>query len=122
MNDMEAYIESRGEIYTNLRMKTTHAPDCTIVEVMATVGYTDYTAIGSSKRDPIDDYDPEIGVELAMGRAIRQLGREILKNANAGIREADQARLKRAEGQRKSLVQKAARRMEAKESRSFTSI
>lgn len=124
MNDEEAFFALRegGGLWTDLSVETTHSPDCTIVEATATVGYVQYIAIGTSKRDPQDEYDPEVGVQLAFGRAVRQLGREILKNANAQVKEADAARLKRAEGQRKALIQKAARRIEAKESRSLTSI
>lgn len=59
-------------------------------------GGEDYVSVTeSSKRDAGDPVNHEIGTKLAIGRALRQLGRELLRDAQEGVRE--QARVKKAQ-------------------------
>lgn len=50
------------------------------------------TATGSSKRENGDVYDLRIGTELAVGRALVNLGRQLIHNANEEVRKASEAR------------------------------
>lgn len=43
------------------------------------------TAVGTAKRHSVDKADPQLGIELATGRALRQLGRELLKDGNKKV-------------------------------------
>lgn len=53
-------------------------------------------AIGVSKRDPSDRVDVQLGKDLAEARAIRQLGRKLLADANRRVRAAAEAQAKQA--------------------------
>lgn len=108
--------------------KVVKADGVVAVQVSATidVGYTvdEYVATGAAKCDPRDKADPEIGTKLALGRAIRQLGRDILKdaqnlvNANARvIRQQEEAaalarsqKAARAEAAQKAVAKTPAKR------------
>lgn len=65
------------------------------------------SAIGVSKRDPSDRPNETIGTNLAVGRAVRQLGRKILAETNADIRKAAHA----AERQRQAHEETVSRKI-----------
>lgn len=50
-----------------------------------------------SRRDEKDNPNNEIGAKLALGRAFRQMGRELLKEAQGMVREAEYQRRSDAE-------------------------
>lgn len=52
----------------------------------------EFIAEGVSKRDPIDEHDPEIAVLLAYGRAFEQLGKKLQKKANSLTKHKDDVR------------------------------
>lgn len=62
-----------------------------------------YSASGTSKCDPVDSFDYEIGLQLATGRAIRQLGRDIYKAGNDRVKQNDRIRAKQKAEQEKLL-------------------
>lgn len=64
--------------------------DAAAVEVNLWLNHHElFTAREVSRRDPHDRNDPEIGIKLALGRAIRQLGRNILAEGQAKVRQTD---------------------------------
>jgi hypothetical protein len=66
--------------------------DVIAVEVEAVVnGFDYYFAKAASRRHPEDKQDSELGTKLAVGRAIRQIGRDILRDAQERVRENDKA-------------------------------
>lgn len=84
--------------------------DVVAAEVGAWVGPELYTAEGTSKRDKKDKPDTTVGLKLALGRAIRQLGRNILHDGQLAVHEADklrQAQAKAGEEARKRAVARA---------------
>lgn len=84
------------------------------VVVEAQVGYDLFVANGVAKRDPGDDANTEIGLKLAMGRAVRQLGREILKDANRLVSEAAAVKQSQDKAREAARKRKAARARAAK--------
>lgn len=88
--------------------------DVVAVEVSTWVGQSFFFASGSSKRDPADKQNPEIGLQLALGRAVRQLGREILKSANYLVREEDARAKKQKEASEAAKKLRAERAKQAK--------
>lgn len=68
-----------------------------------------YTSKASSRRDPSDTPNSETGLKLALGRAIRQLGREILKDGQALVRQAEVKRQAQEQAAEESRARKAAR-------------
>lgn len=76
-------------------------------EIVLDGGYEYYAARSSSRRDPSDAPNSEIGTKLAIGRAVRQLGREILKDGQSLVREQERARRKQAEAAEKAKDKKA---------------
>jgi hypothetical protein len=48
-----------------------------------------YIGKGASRRDPSDKVDHETGFKLALGRALRDVGRGILREGNDRVKEAD---------------------------------
>jgi Domain of unknown function (DUF1876) len=64
--------------------------DVAAVEVEVWInGKEYYSAKGSARRDPADHHNPEIAIKLALGRAYRKVGREILHEAQGLVRDAD---------------------------------
>ena len=58
----------------------------TVAEVQATDGYGfDYVAHGAAVRVDPDVYDETVGTKLALGRALRDLGREMIRDARKDI-------------------------------------
>lgn len=48
--------------------------------------------VGTSRRHPNDQENAQIGYELALGRALRQAGRRLLRDANRRVYKAAKAR------------------------------
>ena len=46
----------------------------------------------SSKRDPVDKFDIEVGRNLAVGRAFEKLGKKLIRRANGKTRHNDEVR------------------------------
>jgi hypothetical protein len=85
------------------------------VEVEATLpDWEVYTSAGTAVCDPKDKFNPEVGLKLALGRAIRQIGRDILHEGQASVHAADKARKSQEEASAKGLALKAARAKKAK--------
>ena len=68
-----------------------------------------YAASGTSKCDAVDTFDPATGFQLAIGRAIRQLGRDIYKVGNEKVHAADKVRAKQKAEQERLLKVKQAK-------------
>jgi len=85
------------------------------VEVMIRGRY--YAEVGSAKCARHDQYDPQIGYQLAAGRAFRQIGRNMLSEGNRAVHDADKEREHReaaaatAEAERQKKARKAAKKM-----------
>jgi hypothetical protein len=89
--------------------------DVTAVKVGAVVDDWDtYEAIGVSKRDPRDKPNKSIAAKLALGRAIRQLGRDILHDGHAEVAQADAVRASQEAASAAGRERKAKRIKEAK--------
>ena len=50
------------------------------------------TVVASAKCDQLDTFDAEVGLDLAMGRAFRKLGKEFLNQAHSEIHRRDKVR------------------------------
>jgi hypothetical protein len=50
------------------------------------------SATGSSKRDPVDKFDIEVGRNLAVGRAFEKLSKKLIRRANGKTRHNDEVR------------------------------
>lgn len=83
-------------------------------EVWLDGGYEFYTSKASSRRDPSDTPNAETGLKLALGRAVRQLGREILKDGQALVRQAEIKRQSQEQAAEESRARKALRAAEAR--------
>jgi len=68
-----------------------------------------YSAVGTSKTAHPDKFDPEIGVKIATGRAIRQLGRNILKDGQDEVHRRDRVRQAQIEQSERAREIRAAR-------------
>lgn len=66
--------------------------DATVAHVDFVLNNDEYFTAGSSRRSPEDKDDAEIGYKLAMGRAFRLLGRELLKDGNKAVKKAAKQR------------------------------
>lgn len=66
--------------------------DATIAHVDFDIDEGSFEAEGTSKRDPIDDHDPEVAVLLAYGRAFEALGKKMQKRAQSLTKHADDVR------------------------------
>lgn len=66
--------------------------DATVAHVDFVLNNDEYFTAGSSRRSPEDKDDAEIGYKLAMGRAFRLLGRELLKDGNKAVKRAAKQR------------------------------
>lgn len=85
------------------------------VEVMIRGRY--YAEVGSAKCARHDQYDPQIGYQLAAGRAFRQIGRKMLSDGNSAVHAADKEREHReaaaatAEAERQKKALETAKKM-----------
>lgn len=77
-------------------------------------------ASGSAKRDPSDSPVRAIGAQLALGRALVRLGRQLISDANAEVVAADKRR--RAESQSKVRERMQRRRNERRRQRRNTAV
>ena len=67
--------------------------DAVAAEIEVEIDYFEaYKVKAVSRRDEKDNPNNEIGAKLALGRAFRQLGRELLKEAQGMVREAEYQR------------------------------
>jgi hypothetical protein len=86
--------------------------DVVVAQAQAVIEGTDvFTATGSSRRDPSDPVSYETGAKLAIGRAVRQLGRNILHDGQDLVRAQDvikKTQIAAAEAARKRKATKAA--------------
>lgn len=58
----------------------------------------------TSLRHPQDRFDPTVGYNLALGRALENLGRKIQKKANGKIRHNEEVKLKKNSNTNKKKV------------------
>jgi uncharacterized protein DUF1876 len=102
----------------NIELVVIHHPDVTTV-VASALGFE---CTGIARRSPQDRNDAQVGIELAMGRAIRQLGRQMLHEANEMVRrnstrdkrqrqaeadhQAQRAEMRKAREEAKALLQR----------------
>lgn len=64
--------------------------DVAAVEVNVWINESEYyIGKGTSRRDPEDKVDHETGYKIALGRAIREVGRGILREGNERVKDAD---------------------------------
>ena len=85
--------------------------DVAAVEVERWINnYEFFVAKGSAKRDPRDSPDAEIALKLSLGRAIRQLGREILGEGQHLVREVDAIKRRQQEATEAQRERKIAQR------------
>lgn len=66
--------------------------DATIALVSMYLWGEKFEADGTAKRDPQDEYNDEVAVLLAYGRAFEALSNKFLKRANGLIKHADDIR------------------------------
>lgn len=67
--------------------------DAVVAQVEVNIDFADRIVVrGVSRRDPDDRVNNEIGFKLALGRALRQAGRELLRDAQGLVREAARER------------------------------
>lgn len=84
--------------------------DVTVVKAELDIdGYEIFISTGASRRDPNDLRNNEIGVKLALGRAIRQIGRDILREAQEGVRGAEAKRRKQLDAAEAARFRKEAK-------------
>lgn len=80
------------------------------VEASTKVGDKVYRTTGTSKTAAPDRFDPVVGEEIALGRALRQLGRDLLKTGQSQVHEADKVRELQEQAKRRNAALRAARR------------
>lgn len=91
-------IEDEVENY-DVDIKAMSSNDATIVRINLWENDFDsvvVSATGIAKRDPIDKHDPEIGMNLALGRAFSAIGRKLEKRANGLVTHNDNLRIKKS--------------------------
>lgn len=94
-------------ILDTLVVSSTHA---TVVRVSLNTGKKTYVRHGTSRRDPSDTFDPQLGYDLAMGRALRAIGRAVLKDANAEVRKRERRKQSHLAASRVATEQRDARK------------
>lgn len=67
----------------NVRIDIDEEGDVTRVHAVLDAGDTRLHSSASSRRDPVDQPVPEIGDEFAAGRALVQLGHQLLRAGNS---------------------------------------
>lgn len=70
---------------------------------VASVRFDDRIFTGSSKRNPRDKYDEEIGVELAVSRLFASIARHLARRANGAVKHADDMARERARRRRSPI-------------------
>ena len=80
--------------HLNINLKTIVDEKLGVVTVQATGPSSNFwaTGIGSSRCSGPDKFDPEIGLALATARALKQLAREIDRDARETVAERDSVR------------------------------
>lgn len=78
-------------------------------EVYAVVGNYVGISTGSSRCSGPDKFDPKVGEQLAVARAIKDLGRKIEKNARSTVAERDKVRELAEAARIKNLKERKAR-------------
>ena len=68
-----------------VRLMLSEDGDRTVAKLVLTTRDTTITAEGSARRNPSDESVPEIGDEVAAGRAFAELGRQLLSLASTDI-------------------------------------
>ncbi len=80
---------------TNISVKTVGDENAQVaVATYTSAGTGTISAVGTSKRDPGDKVDVQLGKDIAEGRAVRRLGRILLADANRRVRAAAAAQAK----------------------------
>ena len=95
----------------NSVMYTTHLVDensgTVTVEVEITFPNSKvFTATGSSKASKEDPFDVNVGYELAYGRALRALGRQILASGHRQVHETDRFRTEQKAASERALLKR----------------
>jgi hypothetical protein len=88
---MDSFLDIAPDMKTAIEYSIIEDNDAVIASVVFVELQTGETisVTGSSKRDPIDKYDPVVGVNLALGRAFEKLGKKLQKRANGKMRHND---------------------------------
>lgn len=107
----EALVEG---IPTSVKIQVQMVDGSTIVTALTAIDDVAYAAQAGARLDPADKEDPVIGLKLAMGRAIRKLGQEILRDGRRDVEKADQIVKRQKEAQEAKLVAKKKRSTAAK--------
>jgi hypothetical protein len=94
MPETDRYDDVSLELLTSINHR-----DFSVVEVVLGVKGSDclpsgrleegLVGLGFSKRDPIDKANPSLGFDLALGRAITDLGRKVMRRANGRVKQLD---------------------------------
>lgn len=107
MNEYEPFALTRNNTGMSVRVMSTDDVVVAEADIYLDEGFEYYTSRASSRRDPSDSPNVEIGLKLALGRAIRQLGREILKDGQDLVREAEKKRQRQEEAAEEAKARKA---------------
>lgn len=75
---------TENETGTMIEIKALGSRDATVARASAIVHGSKYDAEGTSKRDPQDEDNVEVGDLIALGRALESLGKKLQKRA-AGL-------------------------------------
>ncbi len=78
---------------TRLHVTMIAIPDANATVALAEMGGIRVSA--SSKREPGDRYDPRIGTDLAVARALRKISRKLERRANGAVRHAEHVKAAR---------------------------
>jgi hypothetical protein len=84
-----------------------------VITVVANDFSERHQAVGVSRRHPDDQQDQDLGLMLAQGRALRQLGRNILREANEQVRKNADAARRQEEASQAAKKARNARRAKA---------
>ncbi len=81
--------------------------DACIVQISATIFDQPVVAQGTSRRNPADRHDPQVGRLLAYSRAYEQLAKKIARRANGLVKHKDDIAAIRPSQRERSKVYKA---------------
>lgn len=82
----------------------TNDQDVTMADVIVWEGLNEVaSSTAHAKVCEPDRFDEEVGTKLALGRALRKLGRQLISDAYTTVHERDHERVKQQEATRKGL-------------------
>lgn len=74
------------------RVVTFSTSEATIAELSVEIDGVTHSWAGTAKRDPLDEYNEQIGERLAVGRAFEKAARQLLRQGNGFVKSADDNR------------------------------